>query len=321
MHRPFRDHAAFCIGTFLTVSLVMAGCSTGLKIHKSAKGSVQLQEVADWSFEASHPAIIDQATMLKILKGVTAEEAANGSAKMPASGSKPMRTFSDEDAEFLAPLLAQALSQAKPEQIVGFTVSPSAGSGSEPTAGTLYVQGPAIYFTVTSGKKASAFMPASAARIEKAPAYASAGSPGAVSLAIDYQAVAKISGIASAPLAAAARVTVAPAPASQPAAKAAMKQEQLAPVRTAAPMSASVAESSSADMTNGELLAKKMDELRQARETNALKESEIKMLRKEVEWMKQELRERTDELKAMRASRVSSQPSTKKRTAEARPVR
>lgn len=321
MHRPLRDHAAFCTGTFLTISLVMAGCSTGSMVHKSTKGSVWLQEVADWSFEASHPTIIDQTTMLKIMKGVTAQEAASGSSRMPASGSKPMRTFSDEDAEFLAPLLAQALSQAKPEQIVGFTVSPSAGSGAEPTAGTIYIQGPAMYFTVTSGKRGAAFIPTAVARIEKAPAYASAGSPGAVSLAIDYQAVAKAPAVDTAPMAAAARVTVTQAPVPQPAMKIAPKQDQPTPIETTTPASAGAAKSNSADMTNDELLAKKMDELRQAREANALKESEIKMLRKEVEWIKQELRERTDELKAMRASRISSQPSTKKRTAEAQPVR
>jgi hypothetical protein len=110
----------------LSLSLVVAGCSMfsgESQVHKNAKGSVHLKEIADWSFEANHPAMIDQMTMLKIIKGVVTSQAS----KMPASGSKPMRVFSDEDAEFLAPLLAQDLSQAKPEQIVGFKVSPSAG--------------------------------------------------------------------------------------------------------------------------------------------------------------------------------------------------
>ena len=79
------------------------------------------------------------------------------SVQTPASGRKPMRVFSDEDAEFLAPLLVQNLSQARPEQIVGFTVSPSAGSGAEPTAGTPYVQQGPIYLTIdhSRSKKAS----------------------------------------------------------------------------------------------------------------------------------------------------------------------
>jgi len=39
-------------------------------MHQSAKGSVYLEEVSEWSFEANHPTIIDQNTMLKIVKGV-----------------------------------------------------------------------------------------------------------------------------------------------------------------------------------------------------------------------------------------------------------
>jgi hypothetical protein len=66
-------------------------------------------------------------------------------------------------------------------------------------------------------------------------------------------------------------------------------------------------------MSNEELLNKKMDELRQARETNKMKETEIAVLKKENAWMKQELRERNDELKARRASARLAQ---KKKAAE-----
>ena len=85
---------------------------------------------------------------------------------MSAGGSKPMRVFSDEDAEFLAPLLAQGLSKAKPEQLVGFDVSSSAGSGSEPTTGTIYVQEGLIHFTISKGAGSTSFLPESAARTE-----------------------------------------------------------------------------------------------------------------------------------------------------------
>jgi len=44
----------------------------GSKLHKGAKGSVHLEEVADWSLEANQPSMIDQMTMLKIIKGVIA---------------------------------------------------------------------------------------------------------------------------------------------------------------------------------------------------------------------------------------------------------
>lgn len=306
---------------FLTICLV-AGCSTFSgepKLHKSAKGSVQLQEVADWSFEASHPAVIDQMTMSKVLKGVMGEDTMTAASKMPASGTKPMRLFSDEDAEFLAPLLAQGLSQAKPEQLVGFTVSSSAGSGADPTAGTLYVHDGAIHLTIISSPtmKTSSFIPSSAARIEKAPSYASAGAAGAQSMVIDYQALAKSPMAAAMPMAAAPKPQPAPMmPVAKPAPKQEIQAARPTPVSNAAPM-----ESTPAETSNDELLSKKMDELRQAREAAATKDSEIKMLRREVQWMKQELRERTDELKAMRAGKVSTQHTPKKKTAEAQPLR
>ena len=148
--RPGRLATGFLMGAIL-----ISGCSTfgsPQRIHQSAKGTVYFEEVSEWSFEATHPTIIDHGTMMKMVKGIVADEAAPASTKMPASGSKPMRVFSDEDAEFLAPLLAQGLSQAKPEQIIGFRVSSSAGSGAEPTAGTLYIQNGAAYFTISSPK-------------------------------------------------------------------------------------------------------------------------------------------------------------------------
>src|SRR4029078_9660015 len=138
----------------------------------------------DWSFEASHPAVIDQTTLMKIVKGVYSAEDQNGSSRMSAAGSKPMRVFSDEDAEFLAPLLAQGLSKAKPEQLVGFRVSSSAGSGSEPTAGSIYVQQGGIHFTLVKGSSATIFMPESAARAEQAPLYAAGGKAGAIAQVI-----------------------------------------------------------------------------------------------------------------------------------------
>jgi hypothetical protein len=280
---------------------------------------VQLQEVADWSFEASHPAVIDHMTMIKVIKGVLGEDSMNGSAKLPAGGAKPMRVFSDEDAEFLAPLLAQGLSQAKPEQIVGFTVSSSAGSGVGPTAGTMYVQGGTIYLTLapSGNKKSYSFMPGQAARIEKAPMYA-AGASGGMSIAIDYQALARSQMPAPAPMAAALKPA---APQMAPTAKPSPTQESPAQMRPLPVAAQTQAEVPTGEMSNDDLLNKKLDELRQARESAALKESEVKMLRKEVEWMKRELRERTDELKAMRASKTSTHHTPKKKTAEARPLR
>ncbi len=300
-------------GHVLSLCLLVSGCSSlsgGSSIHSSAKGSVQLQEVADWSFEASHPVLIDLPTMLKVVKGLSVEDLSVTSNKMPASGGKPMRAFSDEEAEFLAPLLAHGLSQAKPEQIIGFTVSSSAGSGAEPTVGTLYVQGGAIHLTVNTskGKKGLTFFPVTAARIEKA------RTPGSVSMVIDYQALAKTPMPGPASITTVSKKSPIPPTPATPIAQTAdsLRPNPVGFTGPSEPMSGSQ------DLSSDEILSKKLDELRQARETNALKESEIQMLRKEADWMKRELRERSAELKTLRANQVSSQPAAKKKPAEAR---
>lgn len=314
----------------MAVGLIATGCSMfsgEAKLHKNAKGSIYLKEIADWSFEASHPATIDQMTMLKIVKGVVTDDVQKGSGNMPASGSKPMKMFSDEDAEFLAPLLAQGLSQAKPEQIVGFKVSPSAGSGTEPTAGTLYMHKGSIYLTIapSQARKASGFVPGSAARLEKAPSFVAMGS-GAMTMVIDYQALAKAPSAGS--LSATGTPKSLPASASQaaPALHASAMETTSPPDASALPdpqefPAQSRTDSGAPQLSTDELLNRKLDELREAREANKLKDSEIAMLKKETTWMKKELRQRTEEMKALKASKTSAHTAPKKKSAEAHRIR
>jgi len=333
MHVPFTVPSSHYVGVLMSLSLIVTGCSMfsgEAKLHKNAKGSVYLKEIADWSFAANHPATIDQMTMLKIVKGVVTDDVQKISGNMPASGSKPMRVFSDEDAEFLAPLLAQGLSQAKPEQIVGFKVSPSAGSGTEPTAGTLYVHKGSIHLTIapSQNRKASAFNPSSAARLEKAPSFVALGS-GAMTMVIDYQPLAK-AGMPGSLLTAGAPKPL-PASATQAAPLVPAVTPTLDPsvTETASPQEASAlldpqefaahsrADSGIPQLSTDELLNKKLDELREAREANKRKDSEIAMLKKEAVWMKQELRQRAEEAKAMKTSKTAARSAPKKKSVEA----
>jgi hypothetical protein len=324
MHTFLRGQTIRYAGALVSLSLLVTGCSTlygWSNVHKSARGSVYIKDVADWSFEADHPAMIDQATLLSAVKGVVADDAMKSSTKMPASGSKPMRVFSDEDAEFLAPLLAQGLSQAKPEQIVGFTVSPSAGSGTEPAAGTLYVSRGSLHLTIapTKDRRVSGFTPSGIARIERAPAYTAEWTPGTIAMVIDHQALAKASLPGTVPVATESKPLPTPAPLPVPVAKIAPAQQD-APVAKQ-PFAANAPPAGSSqqpDMSHDELLAKKLDELRQVREANRMKESEIAMLKKEVEWMKQELRERSAEANT---SAVSKRSVPKRKPAEVYPSR
>jgi hypothetical protein len=282
----------------LSCAVLTAGCSfsSGIQpIHQTAKGSIYFEDISDWSFDADHPTMIDRQTMLKVLTGLLVNDASPSSkpTNMPASGSKPMRVFSDEDAEFLAPLLAQGLSQAKPEQLVGFRVSSSAGSGAEPTAGTLYVQQGAVHLTLTSSKgltKAIGFSPRSAARIEAASPAVTHGVQGVPSIVIEYPILAKIAGAAAAPVA---------------------KPDQPASQNTAG-------------LTADEFLLNKMEELRRAKEAAALKDSEISMLRKENSWMKEKLREKSAQVNALKAGKAASTTTSTpklKHKAELQPTR
>jgi hypothetical protein len=276
-----------------------AGCSTTSKVAQGSKGNVYLEEVADWSFEANHPAVIDQATMMKVIKGLYSED---GSSRMSAGGSKPMRTFSDEDAEFLSPLLTQGLAKAKPEQLVGFRVSSSAGSGSEPTAGSMFVKNGFIHVTITKGSMVSGFSPESVARTEAAPSYAAGGVLGATATVIDYVALAKAPASVALPVAKAQ--PKAPA-ASSPVAVTPSPSGMAQPVTTAVNPSMNTIASST-----------EVNQIDKAKETIAKKDSEINMLRKESEWMKRELRDRDEEIKALRASKVSGKPVQKKKHVE-----
>ena len=66
-----------------------------------------------------------------------------------------------------------------------------------------------------------------------------------------------------------------------------------------------------------ELLAQNFNDMKVAREALVKKDSEIKMLRKESEWMKRELRDRDEEIKALRLTKVSGKPALKKKPAHA----
>jgi len=138
--------------------------------------------------------------------------------------------------------------------------------------------------------------------LEKAPSFA--GAAGGLSVVIDYQSLAK---------GASSSVTIAENTKPMPATLTAGSVPPAKPIT----MSDPAPDSNSVGMSSDELLSRKLDELRQARETNRSKEVEIAMLKKEAAWMKRELRERSEEIKVLRSSKVSARQAPKKKTAEA----
>jgi hypothetical protein len=113
---------------------------------------------------------------------------------------------------------------------------------------------------------------------------------------IDYHAIAK-----------------APMPAALPVARS-------TPKVPAAPAAVTVTSSKASGTTTGAgtgETAIQPEGIDQAKEVIAKKNTEINMLKKESDWMKRELRERDEELKALKAS---AKQTPKKKRAEARPT-
>lgn len=170
---------------------IVSGCAafhTQTTVTSDERVSVVLQEVVDWSFEASHPATIGAPILAKVLQGVRV----GTEAKVAA--------YSRQDVDYLAPLLAGALARAKREQLVAFHLK---GQGSEVSGaggGTLYVKGPAIYVTPlpAHGTNAASFAagvgfdPQDAAQGAKATTEAGLGESQLVSLIVDHWSLGKM---------------------------------------------------------------------------------------------------------------------------------
>jgi hypothetical protein len=94
------------------------------------------------------------------------------------------------------------------------------------------------------------------------------------------------------------------------------------PAMAAAPAKAqAVSSNTGQEGGQDDFLAQKLFDLKVAKEALAKKDSEITMLRKEAEWMKRELRDRDEEMKALRLTKVSAKPAAKKKPALATQTR
>lgn len=117
-------------------------------IHEDAGGVVYLEEVPDLAFKASHPVQLEQATISRLLSGVTLAQPVGSAAGSKASGSPSPAVFSKKQIQFLSPLLTAALSKADPEHRIVFR-SVATGSSTRVTAGTLFAHESMLYVTLT----------------------------------------------------------------------------------------------------------------------------------------------------------------------------
>lgn len=158
----------FTLGCF---ALLCAGCAStpdmDIIISESPRGAVYLERIPDRSFQAAHPITIEQATLIKVLQGIMVQENAGLLRSLLAGQSGPAPAFTEDEIRYLAPLLADGLARAAPDQRVGFRLvqrgagfsqpvgagvgsseRPPAQSLPETTRGFLSAYGRSLYVTI-----------------------------------------------------------------------------------------------------------------------------------------------------------------------------
>ena len=334
-HRPLTQTLiSGCIGMTL-MGAMATGCSSTSAVQQAfatqPSGSVRLEEVADWEFEAAHPSALEAVTIESLLRAVMISDANPDLSNLPVDGSKPMRVFSDEDVRYLAPLLAQALSQAQPEYVVAFRLSSSAGSGSEPTAGTLYVRNDRLYLTLTEHQgslekvESSLFSrgrparivtiaPESAGRIEQALPSTVQGGQQLKSLAIDYRLFVKNPESAPALSAGMAEPTAQVMP--KRVVVASMAEQQPAESTSSAPSSTMEKPAAQVSPAEDERLNEALQKLQDARQAMARKDAKISTLRKDLESMRTQLETKDKQLRAVKSTKQTQPKRDQREKAE-----
>jgi hypothetical protein len=146
----------------LLALLCLAGtaCSTtaptGTILFEDARGAVSLQTISSPLVQASHPIKLEPALLSQLLAGLEIHEAGTGPHRRVESGFAGQPStyplFSKDQIQFLAPLLAEGLRTATPNQSIEYrVVTTHEGSNrfqsatTETTAGSLYADGRQLY--------------------------------------------------------------------------------------------------------------------------------------------------------------------------------
>ena len=106
------------------------------------RGAVFLQKAEDGWFRTAHPLSLNLVVLSSVFEGVHVQTS-------PTDKAPQERVFSEEDIEFLAPLIHTALTKAAKSQVVGFRVVHDTDAGQETTGGILYLQGRLLHVTFT----------------------------------------------------------------------------------------------------------------------------------------------------------------------------
>ena len=145
---------------FLLALLCFAGaaCSTtaptGKIIFEDPRGTVSLQTMSDRSIRATHPIHLEPALLAQLLTGLKIHYERIGPRRTVAGFAGQLPTnpvFTEDQIKFLAPLLAEGLRMAAPDEHIAYRVrttyegSTLEFSTTESTAGSLYAHGRLLY--------------------------------------------------------------------------------------------------------------------------------------------------------------------------------
>ncbi len=135
------------------VALGIGACASGpvrvSTVYEGPQGGVYLARVSQGAFQASHPVLLDESLVRRLLRGVLVTPRQGSVTALIFGSPEPVRAFSDLDAGYLAPGIVKALGQATPRHVVEFEVLHSTAKGPAATAATMYAYGPSLYLTLT----------------------------------------------------------------------------------------------------------------------------------------------------------------------------
>ena len=127
--------------------LFVSACATSPKAVDTVfadgpRGAVSLQSVEDSWFKAAHPLYVSPVLLTHVFRGVRVQI-------LPDDKTTAVPAFSDENIEFLSPLMSAALSKATKGQLVEFRIHHGTDAERDTTGGVLYVQGRLLHLALT----------------------------------------------------------------------------------------------------------------------------------------------------------------------------
>lgn len=162
----FTFHASRFTVLLALLCFIFAACGTtgqtGKVLFDDSRGTVSLQTIADQLVHANHPINLDPTLLAQVLRGMEVQDQERGLQKLFGGAPAPIPVFSDDEIQFLAPLLAEALRTAAPNEHIEYRVQTTLEGSllesavTETTAGSLYAYGRSLYMTLSQYRYAPA---------------------------------------------------------------------------------------------------------------------------------------------------------------------